>query len=169
MRSSAWSRTVPLNRTTAPQSGRTAQSAAAPTGSGSSVRAIQVSLDGGSTAQWYVGRRRTRPAVSAARPARILRSVESGDIFDDESSFRTPPPPDDRLWRHPSEMGWAEIPAKRSRAALTLVVASGVAGALIAVGVLAATGSLGTRVKAHQVVERVRPAVATTGTSDADA
>jgi len=66
-------------------------------------------------------------------------------------------------------MGWAQIPAKRSRGAMALIVASGVAGAVLAVGVLAATGSLGTRIKSHDVVERVRPALVTTGTTDADA
>src|SRR5439155_3263310 len=80
-------------------------------------------------------------------------------------------PPDDRLWRHPSEVGWSQIPAKRTRGGVALIVASGVVGAALAVGVLAATGSLGQRIESHAVVERqtVRPALATTGASDADA
>ena len=93
--------------------------------------------------------------------------MEPGDLFDDDSSFRSPPPPDDRLWRHPSELGWPDGPARR-RTTATLAAVSGLAGAVLAVGLLAATGSLGTRVESHEVLEReaVHPVVAASGITD---
>jgi putative serine protease PepD len=79
--------------------------------------------------------------------------VESGDLFDDDS-FRAPPSPDDRLWRHPSEIGGVAQPRRRRRPTAALAVASGMCGAALAVGALALTGSLGTRVLSRDVVER---------------
>jgi S1-C subfamily serine protease len=98
-------------------------------------------------------------------------AVESGDLFDDDSSFRAPPSPDDRLWRHPSEIGWAPAPPKRHRASAVLVLASGVAGAALTVGALALTGTIGSHTSSRQVVEReaVRPVVATRLATDDDA
>jgi putative serine protease PepD len=75
--------------------------------------------------------------------------VETGEPFDDDAPFRRPPSPEDRLWRHPSELAWsappAEVKAPRHPGA-ALAVASGVAGAILAVGAVALTGSLDTRV-----------------------
>ena len=52
---------------------------------------------------------------------------------------------------------------------LPLVVVSGLAGAVVAIGMLAATGSIGRRIESREVVEReaVRPAVATVDAGDA--
>src|SRR5258708_2534376 len=60
-------------------------------------------------------------------------------LDDDPSSFRTPPPPDDRLWRHPSEMR-----PKRNVGERTWLVASisGMVGALLASAVVVAAGAL---------------------------
>jgi serine protease Do len=71
-------------------------------------------------------------------------------LDDDPSSYRTPPPPDDRLWRHPSEA----LP-KRSAGDRTWLVASisGLVGALLASGVVIAAGGLNGRTT-EQVVER---------------
>jgi S1-C subfamily serine protease len=93
--------------------------------------------------------------------------VESGDLFDDES-FRTPPSPDDRLWRHPSEIGWMAQPPRRQRPTAALAVASGVCGAVLAIGALAMTGSLGTRVLWREVIEReaAEPVLTLTSVSD---
>ena len=93
--------------------------------------------------------------------------MESGDLFDDES-FRAPPSPDDRLWRHPSEIGRMAPTPRRRRPTAALAVASGVGGAVLAIGVLAVTGSLGTRVLSREVIEReaTRPIVTLSNVSD---
>lgn len=80
-------------------------------------------------------------------------------VGDDEPSSRLLPP-DDRLWRHPSEIGAGaggpttdrrRVPSARL---LVVALAAGVIGALVAVGLLAATGNL-RRVLRVPVVERV--------------
>lgn len=71
-------------------------------------------------------------------------------LDDDPSSYRTPPLPDDRLWRHPSEMR-----PKRSASERTWLVASisGLVGALLASGVVVVAGGIGSR-GTERVVER---------------
>jgi serine protease Do len=71
-------------------------------------------------------------------------------LDDDPSSYRTPPPPDDRLWRHPSEV----LP-KRSAGDRTWLIASisGLVGALLASGVVIAAGGLNNGTT-ERVVER---------------
>ena len=71
-------------------------------------------------------------------------------LDDDPSSYRTPPPPDDRLWRHPSE-----VLSKRSAGDRTWLVASisGLVGALLASGVVIAAGGLNGG-STERVVER---------------
>src|SRR3954453_5718233 len=71
-------------------------------------------------------------------------------LDDDPSSYRTPPPPDDRLWRNPSEMR-----PKRSAGERTWLVASisGLVGALLASAVVVAAGGLNER-GTERVVER---------------
>ena len=88
------------------------------------------------------------------------------DDADDDSAVGGPPlPPEDRLWRHPSEMipafaGRAPTPllaesGTRARgAAWTLVLASAVLGAVVCAGALAATGNL-SDAGSQRVVERV--------------
>lgn len=54
-------------------------------------------------------------------------------------------PPDDRLWRHPSEMASHPMPAPRPRAAQRgwpVALLAGVIGALLATGVLTVTGTM---------------------------
>lgn len=95
--------------------------------------------------------------------------MEEGQEFegDDAPVFRAPLPPDDRLWRHPSELGRpAPAPVAR-RGAWPLALASGLTGAVLAVGLLAATGLLTRRGEAPEVLvrEAVHPASATVGGS----
>ena len=53
-----------------------------------------------------------RAAVSPRRPAVILPPVSFDDADDDDASIIGPPPhPDDRLWRHPSEMAGRSAPS----------------------------------------------------------
>jgi S1-C subfamily serine protease len=69
--------------------------------------------------------------------------VEEGEAFeaDDAPLFRSPPPQDDRLWRHPSEIGWQSTGGQRGRS-WPLAGVSALAGAVLAIGVLAATGTI---------------------------
>jgi S1-C subfamily serine protease len=71
-------------------------------------------------------------------------------LDDDPSSYRTPPPQDDRLWRHPSEMR-----PLRGVGEHTWLVASisGMVGALLATGVVVVAGGLQGR-NTERVVER---------------
>jgi S1-C subfamily serine protease len=68
---------------------------------------------------------------------------DDGD--DDAPVFGSPLPPDDRLWRHPSELGPAAMPhlgAARSTRLWGVAVVSGLVGAVLTVGVVAAAGLL---------------------------
>jgi len=68
--------------------------------------------------------------------------------------FSIPPPPDDRLWRHPSELGMSGRRAgDRHPSPLWLALAAGVAGAVVTLAVLALLGRLG----GHE--DRAEPAV----------
>ena len=97
--------------------------------------------------------------------------MELGDADDaDEApAFRAPPAPDDRLWRHPSELAWAPRLAPR-RSSWSLAVASGLTGAVLTLGVLAAAGVLHTDRRARELVVRevARPAVAVSTSGDDD-
>ena len=85
---------------------------------------------------------------------------------DDDATDRVPPlPPDDRLWRHPSEVSAfgqgresppvATVPPLRRRAPVwSVALVAGVAGAVLCTGVLALTGNLS--VNAERVIERVK-------------
>ena len=78
------------------------------------------------------------------------------DGTDDEASvFREPPLPDDRLWRHPSEVS---VSARRPPRGHSWAVAmgAGCVGALVATGVIAATGGL------RRDVTVIRPTASTT-------
>jgi putative serine protease PepD len=82
----------------------------------------------------------------------------------DDVRFSVPPPPDDRLWRHPSELrvlGMGRGDQRRSP--VWLVLAAGVAGALVTLGVLALLGRLGEgedRADPAVIREAARPAAA---------
>jgi serine protease Do len=71
-------------------------------------------------------------------------------LDDDPSSYRTPPPPDDRLWVHPSELR-----PRHSTGDRTWLVASiaGMVGAMLATGIVVVAGGLDRRTT-ERVVER---------------
>lgn len=85
------------------------------------------------------------------------------DADDDVDGTGPPLPPDDRLWRHPSELrehGWSgepvvPVPAARPTAAWRGAALAGLAGALLAGGAFAAFGALSPRVIERAVVEKV--------------
>ncbi len=86
------------------------------------------------------------------------------DAEDDVVGGGAPLPPDDRLWRHPSELrehglgGRAVVPAAPPVHRLLswpAALAAGVTGAALAVGVIAVTGALSPRVVERSVVEKV--------------
>jgi S1-C subfamily serine protease len=81
-------------------------------------------------------------------------------LDDDPSSYRTPPPPDDRLWRHPSE-----VLSKQTAGERTWLVASisGMVGALLASAVVVVAGGLGQR-GSERVIERQEMPVQTVST-----
>ena len=80
---------------------------------------------------------------------------------DEESGFGQPLPPDDRLWRHPSEVGdeiFQDTPLlteRRSSRPWPLVLVAGLVGAGAAVATIAVIGGLDPRVVERDVVERV--------------
>jgi len=103
-----------------------------------------------------------RGAVKPKKPVVMLGLMAFDDGLDDDpSSYRTPPPPDDRLWRHPSEV----LP-KRSAGERTWLVASisGMVGALLASAVVVLAGGLNER-STERVVERQVVPVQTVSTS----
>ena len=112
----------------------------------------------------------------------MLADMAFDDGPDDERPvFREPPPPDDRLWRHPSEVSVAAPRVRNHSWAIALCAGS--VGALVATGVIAAAGGLrrdvtvirptGNTAQADrvstqpapdgevtQIAERVRPSIA---------
>src|SRR5579864_8796218 len=102
-----------------------------------------------------------RGAATPRKPVVMLRLMEFEDGLDDDpSSYRTPPPPDDRLWRHPSEM----VP-RRSVGERTWLVASisGMVGALLASAVVVLAGGINQR-STERVIEREEVPVQTVST-----
>jgi S1-C subfamily serine protease len=82
------------------------------------------------------------------------------DADDDVIGFGPPLPPDDRLWRHPSELGQQSRPPAGptgpTRAATwPIALVAGLAGAVLSTGIIAVTGRLSPQVIERQVVERV--------------
>lgn len=87
------------------------------------------------------------------------------DADDDVGDARPPLPPDDRLWRHPSELrqhgpGRTAVipaPAGAARRPVTWAVAlvAGFTGVALSTAVIALTGSLSPRVVEREVVEKV--------------
>ncbi|MEX2292351.1 MAG: trypsin-like peptidase domain-containing protein [Acidimicrobiales bacterium] len=86
------------------------------------------------------------------------------DADDDVGEGGPPLPPEDRLWRHPSELrrhgiagGAIAPPRDRSPrpTAVTVALIAGLAGAALTTGVISVTGSLSPRVIERQVVEKV--------------
>lgn len=77
------------------------------------------------------------------------------------SAFRDPLPPEDRLWRHPTEVKPPPLPT-RSTASWGLAVASGLIGAVLTFGLVAATGGLDRSRSNPGVVREAVPVVAPT-------
>ena len=99
---------------------------------------------------------------------------------DERPVFREPPPPDDRLWRHPSEVTVAAPRVRNHSWAIALCAGS--VGAVVATGIIAASGGLrrdvtvirpadnstraqtvstqgGPDLQVEEVAERVRPSI----------
>lgn len=80
----------------------------------------------------------------------------------DDWAVGPPLPPDDRLWRHPSELEWPPAPAPalvapeaaRPARPWGVALSAGLAGAALAIGAAALLGALGGGVR-ERVVERV--------------
>jgi serine protease Do len=91
--------------------------------------------------------------------------VPPDDESDDEAPvFGAPLPPEDRLWRHPSELGpvdglttaTAEGDARRSATAVWgVAVVAGLVGAALSLGVVAVVGGFQSKVVEKPVVEKV--------------
>ncbi|MBA2283487.1 MAG: S1C family serine protease [Actinomycetota bacterium] len=85
---------------------------------------------------------------------------EHGDDADDDLPPSAPLPPDDRLWRHPSEVAWSAPPPRAAAAAAStstprlwaIALTSGLSGAVLALGVVTLVSGLG---GVREVVERV--------------
>jgi S1-C subfamily serine protease len=71
-------------------------------------------------------------------------------LDDDPSSYRTPPPPDDRLWVHPSELRPKRIVGERT---WLIAAIAGMVGAMLATGIVVVAGGLG-RTTTERVIER---------------
>lgn len=93
---------------------------------------------------------------------------EGGD--DDLVAFRTPLPPDDRIWRHPSELAWPPAASSpvgaRPRRTWPTALVSALCGSVLTVGLLAATGVLDPEPGIREVVVREAVAPASLGRSD---
>ncbi len=82
---------------------------------------------------------------------------DADDSIDDPVEFRPPLPPEDRIWRHPSEVAAASRPQAatatdhRGRNTVVLVTAAALIGATLSIGIVAALGGFDTRTR---VVER---------------
>jgi S1-C subfamily serine protease len=119
------------------------------------------------------------PLSEGARTTRTTPSVVSGPVFDDDLGDERNPtgdplPPEDRLWRHPSEVGASrraglaaasQRPPSPGRPMLAVAVVAGLTGAAVAVTALALTGSLSPRVIERPTVVTSQLASATTAPS----
>jgi S1-C subfamily serine protease len=82
---------------------------------------------------------------------------------DDAPAFGVPLPPDDRLWRHPSELGpvagttaiAADEDARKRTNAWGVAVVAGLVGAALSLGVVAMAGGFSGKVVEKPVVEKV--------------
>lgn len=84
------------------------------------------------------------------------------DADDDQARLGPPLPPEDRLWRHPSELGRPAEPRvastvrpARRGSAWPAVALAGLSGAVLTIAVMAMTGGLARRTVEHPVVEKV--------------
>jgi serine protease Do len=105
------------------------------------------------------------PAVTLAGAATTVVPMSPDDDADDDAGAVQPPlPPDDRLWRHPSEIrlhgmggGSAVSPPPGAGRGMpwAVVLVAGFAGAVLASGIIALTGRLSPDVVERHVVEKV--------------
>lgn len=95
--------------------------------------------------------------------------MEPDDALGDDEPHSPLLPPDDRLWRHPSEVAahglpWEEPPPPRGPPPVWAVAGlAALVGALLTMGVVAATGGLRDRVRTVPAVERVALQAGTLG------
>ncbi len=99
----------------------------------------------------------------------IVSAVPIDDDHEEGSGLGPPPPPDDRLWRHPSEMG-AAMPARvvtirpSRRRSVTIGVVSGLVGAAAMLAVLLTVGAFEHR-RTTVAVEQVKQPLSPTSDS----
>jgi S1-C subfamily serine protease len=92
----------------------------------------------------------------------------------DDEPFLPPLPQEDRLWRHPSEVGTGPPPAapadpSRQVSVWAVAAVAGLIGTVFSMGVITLIGGLEPRVVERQVIERVAiPPVAASGVSSGD-
>ncbi len=108
---------------------------------------------------------------AAARMGHLsnVSAVPIDDDHEEGSELGPPPPADDRLWRHPSEMGGAMpvriVTARPSRRrSVTIGVVSGLVGAAAMLAVLMAVGALEHR-RTTVAVEQVKQPLSATSDS----
>src|SRR5262249_43547692 len=99
-----------------------------------------------------------------AGPCLSFWAVPLDDESDDDApDFGVPLPPDDRLWRHPSELGpvagttaiAADEDARKRTNAWGVAVVAGLVGAALSLGVVAMAGGFSGKVVEKPVVEKV--------------
>jgi putative serine protease PepD len=104
------------------------------------------------------------PAVLPAEVTTTVCAMPLDDDADDDGGISPPLPPDDRLWRHPSELREHGVPGGRVAPvpspsyrpiSWTVVLCAGLAGAALSTAIIAATGSLSPKVIERDVVEKV--------------
>jgi S1-C subfamily serine protease len=106
----------------------------------------------------------------------VERSDDWGDGApdDDLPFYGAPLPPDDRIWRHPSELAYAGGPApvRPRRGVWPAALVSGLVGSVLTCGLLAVVGLLGgettTVVRERELVPGVQPAAFGRGAGSAD-
>ena len=99
-----------------------------------------------------------------ARPGLSSFAVELDDGFDDDEPTGSWLPPDDRLWRHPSEVAAHPWPAKsglnREPRAWTVAILAAAISSLLTTGLIAASGGFRNRTTVVRSVESVALPVA---------
>lgn len=107
-----------------------------------------------------LGRRDPPGRALSRNTRRYARSMSFEEGMEDGPElFRAPPPVDDRLWRHPSEMGPAlarlRNASRRDRPVWAVSLLSGMVGALLAAGLVTVAND-GQRHSDQPVIERVQ-------------
>jgi S1-C subfamily serine protease len=95
----------------------------------------------------------------------VDQGVGGDDDGEATAAYRVPPAPDDRLWRHPTEMAPAQPPRRRAPPAASwgVVVLSSLAGSVLTFGLVAASGALDRDDATPAVVREAVPVVTSTG------